>query len=97
VSQVQGDIETAIAQRDYLRTITDTVRVDISYMGVTAQTGSVDLYAIQTAVADFGQTMVSSGATLITFLAVILPWVPLVALLAWAVRRSFRRWRARRA
>jgi hypothetical protein len=97
LSQVQGDIEAAIAQRDYLRTITDTVRVDISYIGVTAQTGGVDLYAIQTAVAEFGQTMVSSGATLITFLAIILPWVPLVVLLAWAARRSFRRWRARRA
>jgi hypothetical protein len=97
LSQVQGDIEAAIAQRDYLRTITDTMRVDISYMGVTAQTGGIDLYAIQTAVAEFGQTMVSSGATLITFLAIILPWVPLVAFLAWAVRRSFRRWRARRA
>src|SRR4030088_2982356 len=66
------------------RSTKSAVRVDISYMGVTAQTGGVDLSAMQTAVAEFGQTMVSSGATLITFLAIILPWIPLVALLAWA-------------
>ncbi len=33
LAQAQGDIEAAIAQRDYLRTITHTVRVDIAYDG----------------------------------------------------------------
>jgi len=34
---------------------------------------------------------------LISFLAVAIPWLPLIALVIWAGRRTFRRWRARNA
>jgi hypothetical protein len=96
-AQVQGDIESSIAQRDYLRTLTDTVRVDISYEGTEAQAGGIDLAPIKRAAGEFVQTMVTSLAAVMTFLAVTLPWVPLVLLLVWVARRIFRRWRARRA
>jgi hypothetical protein len=94
LSQVQGEIETAIAQRDYLRTITDTVRVDISYSGVAPLTAGVDFNPLQQALSSSGQTIASSAAQLVRFLAASLPWLPLVALLAWGIRRFFRRRRA---
>lgn len=94
LTQVQGDIEAATAQRDYLRTITDTVHVDISYEGAPTLTAGIDFFPISQAAREFGQTVASSAAVLITFLATVLPWIPLVALLAWGVLRAFRRRRS---
>ena len=99
LAQVQGDIEAASAQHDYLRTITETVRVDISYMSIIARQGAIDLYAGQ-----FKQTFLQSGgallrllAGLITLLVGALPWAPFVALMAWGGRRVVRRRQAARA
>ena len=94
LTQVQGDIEAAIAQRDYLRTITETVRVDISYVGAAPLTAGIDFYPLRQAASSSGQTMAMSAATLVTFLAASLPWLPLVALLGWGIRRLFRRRKA---
>jgi len=97
LSQAQGEIEAATAQRDYLRTITDTVRVDVNYMGRPALVGGVDFSPISNALDGFGRTLVASVGSLISFLAVAIPWLPLIALVIWAGRRTFRRWRARNA
>lgn len=94
LTQIQGDIESATAQRAYLRRLTDTVRVDISYQGTVALTAGIDFEPIREAATASGQTITWSVATLITFLAAALPWLPLVALLAWGARRVFRRRRA---
>jgi hypothetical protein len=94
---VQGEIESATAQRDYLRTITDTVRIDISYDGIVAQVGGVDLGPLKRAAAEFFDTILYSLATLILFVAALLPWLPPLALLVWAIRRGIRRWRRRPA
>ncbi len=94
---IQGEIESATAQRDYLRTITDTVRVDISYDGVVAEVGGIDLGPLKRAMAEFGDTVFVSLATMILFVAALLPWLPVILVLAWLVRRGVRRWRARRA
>jgi hypothetical protein len=94
LTQVQGDIEAAIAQRDYLRTITDTVRVDISYVGAAPLTAGIDFYPLRRAAAGSGQTVAESAAALVTVLAASLPWLPLVALLGWGIRRLFRRRKA---
>jgi hypothetical protein len=97
LAQAQGDIEAATAQRDYLRTITDTVRVDVSYIGQPAQIAGLDFFPITSAINGFWRTAIASVGTLISFLAAVLPWLPLVALVWWGIRRSVRRWRARRA
>jgi hypothetical protein len=97
LAHIQGDIESATAQRDYLRTITDTVRVDISYDGIVAEIGGLDLGPLKRAVSEFGDTVLVSCATLIYIFAALLPWLPVILLLGWAVRRGFRRWRAARA
>jgi len=95
LGNIQGEIESTTAQRDYLRTITDTVRVDVTYEGRVAQVAGVEFSPLNRAVREFGETAVSSFAALIYVLAALLPWIPVIALLAWGVRRSWRRWRAR--
>jgi hypothetical protein len=97
VAQTQGDIEAAIAQRDYLRTITETVRVDISYDGRSVVVAGYDFSPIKRAVDGIGQTFITSVGTLITFLAAAVPWLPVIVLVMWGTRWGLRRWRARRA
>jgi len=95
LAQVQGDIEALVAQRDYLRTITETVRVNIAYVGRAAQAAGIDLSPIFRAARGIVEILVQSVAALIFFLAAVVPWLPLMALLAWAGRRAIRRWRSR--
>jgi hypothetical protein len=97
LAQAQGDIETIVAQRDSLRTRTDTVRIDIVYTGVTGQVGGVDLTPIQQAIAGIGQTVVSSVSWLISSLAALVAWIPIIVFFWWAARRGIRRRRARKA
>jgi hypothetical protein len=97
LAQVQGDIESIVAQRDSLRTRTDTMRIDISYAGAVGQYGSVDLTPIYQAARGINQTVVSSIAWLISSLAAIVPWLPVIALFWWIARRVIRRWRVPKA
>ena len=96
LAQVQGDIESAIAEREYLRTITETMRVDITYRGQAEQVAGIDFSPIKQAMEGAGRTAVTSTASLISFLAAVAPWLPLIALLLWGARRGLRRWRAQR-
>lgn len=97
LAQVQGDIETIVAQRDYLLAITETVKVDVTYRGTTAEAAGLDLSPIDRAIAHVGQTVIQSVAALVSFLAALIPWIPLLTLTVWIVRRGLRRWRARKA
>ena len=97
IEQVQGDIESSAAQRDYLRTITDTVRIDISYDGRSVVVAGYDFSPIKRAAAGAVQTLIASAASVITFLAAAVPWLPVILLVIWGIRRMFRRWRAQRA
>jgi hypothetical protein len=96
LAQAQGEIEAITAQRDSLRTRTDTVRIDIVYVGAAAQFGGVDLTPIQQAVSGIGQTVVSSVSWLISTVAAVAPWLPVIWLVWWAASRTLRRWRARK-
>ncbi|HEY1544405.1 MAG TPA: DUF4349 domain-containing protein [Xanthobacteraceae bacterium] len=97
LAQIQGDIESATAQRDYLRTITDTVRVDVSYDGLVAEVAGFDLAPLKRAMSSFGDTVLGSLASLIYVFAALLPWLPFILVFGWLVRRGLCRWRARRA
>lgn len=96
LSQAQGEIESATAQRDYLRTITETIKVDVFYNGVVAQAAGFDLTPVHTAVKNFMRTMVASLAAMISFVASLIAWLPVIAVLVWVVRYGIRRWRTRR-
>jgi hypothetical protein len=97
LAQVQSEIETATAQREYLRTITETVRVDMSYSGTAVVVGGTDFSPVKRAIDGIGQTFAASIGSLIWFLAAAAPWLPLMAFAAWFIRRRVRRWKAERA
>jgi hypothetical protein len=97
LARVQGDIEAATAERDFLRSITETVKVDVHYTGISRQLGGVDFYPIERAIGGIGQTLVSSLAALISFMAALVPWSPVIVLVLWGMRRGLRRWKRRDA
>jgi hypothetical protein len=96
LAQAQGDIEAAIAQRDYLRTITETVRVDINYDGRPVVIAGYDFSPIKRAADGVGQTLIASVASLIVALVAAVPWLPVIVFAVWGIRRGLRRWRAQR-
>jgi hypothetical protein len=91
LADVQGTIESQTAQRDYLRTITDTVMVDVAYNGLIQQAGPFDVSPIRAAVNRFVHNVVLSVGQLISSVAYALPWLPLAALIGWVVCRLVRR------
>ena len=97
LAQVQGDIEAAVAQREYLRTITETVRVDIAYDGRQAVVAGYDFSPIKKSVDGISQTLIASVGWLIWFVAALVPWAPVIVFAAWGIRWTLRRLRARKA
>jgi hypothetical protein len=91
LADVQGAIESETAQRDYLRTITDTVAVDVSYNGLVQQAGPVDLSPLRIAFDQFVQTVIGSFGDMISWVAYALPWLPLAALGGWGAFWIIRR------
>ncbi|MCA6123361.1 DUF4349 domain-containing protein [Bradyrhizobium sp. WSM 1704] len=96
LAQAQSEIEAITAQRDSLRTRTDTIRIDISYVGAARQIGGADLSPIYQASNAINQTAVNSVSWLIWFIAAAVPWLPVIAVVWWGTRRLMRRWRVRK-
>jgi uncharacterized protein DUF4349 len=94
LSQTQTEIEALTAQLDNLHQRTDTMSVDISYTGEVGRYG-VDLTPLREAAHGIGETVVRSLAALIYCLAAMAPWLPVIALLWWLIRRGLRRWRTK--
>lgn len=97
LSQVQTEIENLTAQVENLRKRTDMVSVDITYAGTNAGYGGLDFVPVHEAVVDFGQTVIRSLSWLIYCLAIVGPWLPVVVVVWWAIRRSVRRRRSFRS
>jgi hypothetical protein len=93
IAEVQGEIESAIAQLDHLRTITETVRVDINYSSISAKAGGVDFSPVADALTNGLDTLLRSAANVISFTIALIPWLPLILLAIWTIRRV---WRSRR-
>jgi glycine cleavage system regulatory protein len=91
LSQAQSEIENFTAQLENLRKRTDMVNVDITYVGTTAGYGGLDFAPLHEAVMDIGQTVVRSLSWLIYCLASVGPWLPVVAIVWWIIRRGVRR------
>ena len=93
-TEVQGEIESSIAQRDYLRKITQTVRVDIDYRSVSARTDRIDFSPAAEALRDASRTFIRSLADLISVAVWLVPWAPVAAFAYWIVRRVRQRGRS---
>jgi hypothetical protein len=97
LAHVQGDIESAKAQRDYLRTITATVKVTVDYRSAGAETAAINFSPLTRAMRETGNVFISSAARVILTVIWFLPWLPVLYLVIWVIRRMIRRWRAPRA
>jgi hypothetical protein len=93
LSNVQGEIESATAQYTYLTTLTDSIRIDINYYSDFVPTDVSDFAPIANALHRVKTTFALSVASLITFVAGVLPWIPVMLLALWGVRLLWRRWR----
>ena len=91
LADVQGTIESETAQRDYLRTITDTVMVEVSYNGLIQQAGPFDVSPLLVALEGFAGIVIQSVGDMIAWFAYALPWLAIVVLAGWAGRRLLRR------
>jgi hypothetical protein len=94
IAEVQGDIESAIAQRDYLRRITETVQVGITYTSVSARAGGVNFSPVADALTNGLDTLLRSTAQAIAFAIAVIPWIPFIILAIWTIRRLRRRSKA---
>jgi hypothetical protein len=90
LSEVQSEIENFTAQLENLRKRTDMVSVDITYVGSTAGYGGLDFAPLHEAVMDIGQTVIRSLSWLIYCLAAVGPWLPIIAIVWWIIRRRRR-------
>ncbi|WP_377813243.1 DUF4349 domain-containing protein [Bradyrhizobium oligotrophicum] len=90
LAQAQSEIESATAQLDQLHRRTDLIGVNISYVGVVNRFG-LDLTPVYQALQAVGQTIVMSLSALVYTLAAIVPWLPILAVLVWLLRRALRR------
>jgi hypothetical protein len=95
LSNVQGEIESAEAQYSYLTKLTDTIKIDVSYYSDFAITPVSDFAPILEALHKVKSTVAHSVAALITFLAGVAPWIPVIGLVFWFIRFLWRRWRKR--
>ena len=91
LADVQGTIESETAQRDYLRTITDTVKVDVSYNGSIQLAGPFDVSPVRVALDSFARTVIQSLGDMIGWFAYALPWLAVIVLAGWAGRRLLHR------
>ncbi|MBV8450887.1 MAG: DUF4349 domain-containing protein [Deltaproteobacteria bacterium] len=90
LSETQGEIENFTAQLENLHKQTDMVRVDITYVGTTVGYAGLDFVPLHDAVMDVGQTVIRSLTWLIYCLAAVGPWLPIIALVWWMIRRRRR-------
>lgn len=90
LSQAQADIEAATSEYNYLHTLTETVKVDISYQSDYVREPEDKFRPIINAFYGIKEKLINSVAFLIIFTASIVPWLPFIALVIWGLRRLFR-------
>jgi hypothetical protein len=77
-----------------LRTITETVRAGINYSGLPEKAGGVNFSPVADALNNGLDTFLQSTARVIAFAIAVIPWIPLILLAIWTLRRLWRRSKA---
>jgi hypothetical protein len=90
LSQVQSDIDSATSQYNYLKTLTETIKIDIHYQSEYVPVRESEFTPIFYAAHRMEETFIRSVALIISFVAAITPWLPIIALAIWGIRRLFR-------
>lgn len=95
LSQTQAELDSHATQLKLLMQQTARQHVQVAFRPEVTLTEGRAANPIWTALRDAGQVMADSVASLITLVAAFVPWLVLLAPLAWGLRRVWA-WRARR-
>jgi hypothetical protein len=95
LARVQGEIESATANLKALRARVSMSVVNISYTSETVAVSRSSFNGIKNALEDFMENLMDGLAAVITFFAVLLPWLIFVIIPGLFTLRWF--WRRRRA
>jgi hypothetical protein len=97
LSETQAALESIHGQRRALASLTEMVRVDINLYEETLETEGKLSAPVMSALSKTGEVLMNSVGVLITVVAALLPWALVLGLLAWPLRRVWRRRRAAKA
>ncbi len=92
LSKVQTEIETAEAAKKTLQERVDTEEVSIDFTTPRAEWQN-QATPIGDTLREAGATLAESTASALRFVIVMIPWLPLLALAVYAIRRLRRYWR----
>lgn len=95
LSRVQADIDARASVIAALRTRVETSRLTLHYQPIISQTSPVRFNPIMEALEDFTDTLSEGVASVILFVAMILPWlllaIPAIFLIRWFLVRRKRK------
>lgn len=95
LARVQADIDARASIIAALRTRVETSRLTLHYQPIVSQTSPVRFNPIMQALEDFTDTLSEGVASVILFIAVLLPWlllaIPAILLVRWLLVRRKRR------
>ncbi|RYF79344.1 MAG: DUF4349 domain-containing protein [Comamonadaceae bacterium] len=96
LTQTQAELDSHAAQLKALQSRTRMQQIDIEFRAERRVVSGGGSNPIARAWEQAGETLAYSAAAVITFVAAVLPWLPLVALPLWGLSLLWRRRRARR-
>lgn len=91
LTQTQSQLDSHATQLKALQSRTRMQQVDIEFRAERRVVGGGSENPIVQAWREAGDTLARSAAALLSFLALVLPWLPLPVLLLWTLRRLWRR------
>jgi len=97
LTDTQSQLDSATAKRKILANETEKISVSL-FFRVTEPRGSAQGFAqIWGAARDAGNVLAGSTASLITVVVAVIPWLILIVLVLWLLRRTWRKLRRGRA
>ncbi|MDB5801854.1 MAG: hypothetical protein JWL63_2793 [Rhodocyclales bacterium] len=97
LTQTQAELDSLNGIRKALADETEKIALSIDFRGRASMRERGFLRPVASAWNHAGETLMSSLASLITFIAAVLPWLVILVPGFVALRKLWRRWKARRA
>ena len=97
LTDVQSQLDSAIAQRKILANETEKVTVEIAFRLEKSIVGGGVFTPIGDALRDSGSVLADSAASLITVVVAVIPWLVLIVPAYWLFARFWRKLRRKRA
>ncbi len=93
LTETQSQLDSETAKRKILANETDKIAVAVSFRVNEPRGGGQGLVQIWDALHDSGIVLAGSTASLITVVVAVIPWLIVIVLVLWLLRRTWRRLR----